>query len=138
LRGRVGWGPRTLGVCVARPTRPRAARTPILRFQGRDARHHLDSNAGGAAGGDVGVAADEAHHAPAGSGEPNRHRVDFSAAAAVAIGPARTDDQLSRFTAREIEDVGADVVIEQDDVGRLQRAYGAQGQQFRIARTGAD
>ncbi len=48
------------------------------------------------------------------------------------------DQHFLGFAAREIENVGGHEIVEQDHVGRLQRAHGPQRQQFRIAGTGAD
>ena len=100
---------------------------------------------GGAAGGElfVGAAEDhriaalEPHHAAAGFGERDHQRVDVVLPARDFV-PGLADQHFLGFAAREIENVGGDQIVEQDHVGRLQRAHGAQRQQFRIARAGAD
>ena len=48
------------------------------------------------------------------------------------------DQHLPRLAAREVEHLTRHEIVEQDDVGGLQRAHRAQGQQFGIAGAGAD
>ncbi len=48
------------------------------------------------------------------------------------------DHHLLRLAAREIQHLAADQIVDQDHIGGLQRAHGAQGEQLRIARAGAD
>ena len=48
------------------------------------------------------------------------------------------NENLLCLAAREIQHVARDQIVEQNDVGRLQRAHRAQRQQLRIAGTGAD
>src|SRR5690242_8333773 len=49
-----------------------------------------------------------------------------------------TDQHLLRLAPGEIEHLARNKIIDQNDVGRLQRANGAQREQFRVARTRAD
>ena len=48
------------------------------------------------------------------------------------------DHHLLGLAAGEIEDAGRDQIVDQDHVGGLQRAHGAQREQFGIAGAGAD
>ena len=48
------------------------------------------------------------------------------------------DHHLLRLAPREIEHLRRDEIVDENDVGGLQRAHGAQGEQLRIARAGAD
>ena len=113
-------------------------------LRGRDAGHHLDRDAGRAAGGDLlagaaedhRVAALEPHHAPAGAGERDHQGVDLVLPAGRAV--AGLADQHPCLAPREIEHIGRHQIVEQDDVGGLQRAHGAQRQQLGIAGAGAD
>ena len=83
------------------------------------------------------IAALETNDALALFGEAHHQRVDvLLLAGRPEAGLA--DQHLPRLAAGEVEHVARHQIVEQDHVGRLQRAHGAQGQQFRIARPGAD
>ena len=70
-------------------------------------------------------------------GERHHQRVDL-----VLLAGGRkaglADQHLLGLAAGEIEDAGRDQIVDQDHVGRLQRAHRAQRQQFGIAGAGAD
>ena len=67
----------------------------------------------------------------------DHQRVDVVLLAGGAVA-GLADQHLLGLAAREFEHVTDDQIVEQDHVGRLQRAHRAQRQQLRIARPGAD
>ena len=83
------------------------------------------------------IAALEPHHAPAGPGEPDHQRVDVVLLAGRPVA-GLADQHLLGLAAGEVEHLRRHQIVEQDDVGGLQRAHRAQRQQFRIARARAD
>ena len=87
----------------------------------------------GGAAEDQRVTALETNDALALFGKAHHQRVDvFLFAGGTKAGLA--DQHFSGFAARKIEHIARDQVVEQNHVSRLQRAHGAQGEQFRIAR----
>ena len=63
--------------------------------------------------------------------------VDVALSAALAL-PALANQHALGFAARQFEDLFGHEIIEQDDIGRLQRADGFQCEQFGVARACAD
>ena len=110
----------------------------------RDAGDDLDRKPRASAGRDLlGRAAEyreaaalEQHHAPAGLGERDHQRSDLALPARRTTSLA--DQHLLCLAAGEVEHLRREVIIDQDDVGRLQRAHGAQRKQLGIAGARAD
>jgi len=127
------------------PSRERDRDPRRRALGGGDAGHDLDRDSSrptsrdllAAAAENHGVAALEPHHAPAGLGERDHQRIDLALPAGRPIA-GLADQHLLRLAAGKIEDFRRDQVVDQDDVGRLQRAHRAQREELRIARAGAD
>ena len=107
---------------------------------GNDLDRDIGSLAGrdflGCAAEDQRIAALEAHDALALFGEAHHQRIDVVLLAGGSKA-GLADQHLARLAAGKVEHVARNQIVEQNHVGRLQRAHGAQRQQFRIARAGA-
>jgi hypothetical protein len=90
-----------------------------------------------AAAEDERVAALQPDHAPTLQREPHEQRVDLVLRQRVPGARLADVDQL-RIAACEVEDVGTDEAVVDDDVGLRDQPRRAQRQQIRISRTGAD
>ena len=110
-----------------------------------DAGHHLDRNAGRAAGRKLlagatenqRIAALQTHHVFAGLGERHHQRIDLVLlAGGRAAGLA--DQHLLGLAPGEVENFRRHQVVDQDHIGRLQGAYRAQREQLRIAGPGTN
>jgi hypothetical protein len=77
------------------------------------------------------IAGFEPHDAPSRPGEADHHGVDRMLRAARPAG-APADRDAPCLATGEFEDIAGDEVVEQDDVGILQRAHRLQRQQFRF------
>jgi len=109
----------------------------------RDTGDDLDRQSRASAGRDLlgsaaeyrGAAALEPHHAPAGLGECDHQRSDL-------VLPARrtslADQHRLCLAPSEVEHLRREVIIDQNDVSRLQRPHRAQREQLGIAGAGAD
>ena len=82
------------------------------------------------------VAALQARHALAGQREPHEQGVDVLLLPAVAGFLA--DEDALRVAARALQHLRCDETVVQDDVGLLQQLQRAQGEEVRVAGTGAD
>ena len=112
---------------------------------GGDAGHHGDGNAvafqhldllAGATE-DHRIARFEPHHMLALLREAQHHGIDIFLLAAVARG-ALAHQHPPGLAAGHFEHLGRDQVIEQDHIGRLQRAHGLDGEEIGIAGSGPD